>query len=57
VEVIAYLPPRPFHPAAADLDDAVAANDAAPPPEPTATLVPALSPVRDAIVTAEGHEG
>jgi hypothetical protein len=57
VEVIAYLPPRPFHPAAADLDAAVAANDAAPPPEPTATLVPALSSVRDAIVTAEGHEG
>ena len=57
VQVIAFLPPRPFHRTGSDLTPAVAANDAAPPPRPIETLTPALPPARDAIGTAEGQEG
>lgn len=57
VQVIAYLPPRPFHPVATGLDAAVAANDAAPPPVAPEVLTPAVPPVRETLEAAEGQEG
>ena len=57
VQVIAYLPPRPFHPVATGLDAAVAANDAAPPPVAPEVLTPAVPPIRETLEAAEGQEG